>query len=158
MVCDRRLTRLDVVVNNAGYGKDGTVEETDPQAIQNIFNVNVLATIKVVKATLPTFRTQRSGYFINIGSVASLGIAESTIEGYENVRKTKERYLSMDGRQPGDPERAAEIFIQLAENPEPPIHLFLGKDAYTRVRAKLDAMSESLEKWKPTTIGAEFPN
>ncbi|HEY4290901.1 MAG TPA: SDR family oxidoreductase [Puia sp.] len=202
--------QIDVVVNNAGYGMDGAVEETDATAIQNIFNVNVLATINVVKSVLPTLRNQRSGYIINMGSVAgfvgapgwsvysatkaavaafsevllldvkefgirvtvvepagfrtgfltenSLAVAPATIEGYENVRKTKERYLSMNGRQPGDPDRAAQIFIELADNPDPPLHLFLGKDAYNRVREKLEAMSASLEKWKSTTLGADFPD
>jgi len=201
--------RIDVVVNNAGYGMDGPLEEIPEEDIRNIINVNILATINVVKAVLPTLRSQRSGYILNLGSVAgfvgapgwsvysatkaavaafsevlaldvkefgitvtvvepagfrtgfltekSLAVAPVTIEGYENVRKTKERYLSMDGRQPGDPGRAAEIFMELADNPEPPIHLFLGKDAYIRVRSKLDTMSESLEKWKSTTIGADFP-
>jgi len=201
--------RIDVVVNNAGYGMDGAVEEIDAQAIQNIFNVNVLATINVVKSVLPTMRRQRSGYIINMGSVAgfagapgwsvysatkaavaafsevllldvkefgirvtvvepagfrtgfltedSLAVASTSIEGYENVKKTKERYLSMNGKQPGDPDRAAQIFIELADNPEPPIHLFLGKDAYNRAREKLDTMSASLEQWKSITVGADFP-
>src|SRR5882724_7204358 len=62
--------RIDVVVNNAGYGMAGTVEETAGQDIRNIFNINVLATIDVVKTVLPVMRRQRSGYIINIGSVA----------------------------------------------------------------------------------------
>jgi len=59
-----------VVVNNAGYGMTGTIEEIAEQDIRNIFNVNVLATIDVVKSVLPVMRSQRSGYIINIGSVA----------------------------------------------------------------------------------------
>src|SRR5882762_1623360 len=62
--------RIDVVVNNAGYGMAGTVEETAAKDIRNIFNVNVFATIDVVKSVLPVMRSQRSGYIINIGSVA----------------------------------------------------------------------------------------
>jgi short-subunit dehydrogenase len=61
---------IDVVVNNAGYGMAGTVEEIAEQDIRNIFSVNVLATINVVKSVLPIMRKQRSGYIINIGSVA----------------------------------------------------------------------------------------
>ena len=62
--------RIDVVVNNAGYGMAGTVEEITEQDIRKIFDVNVLATINVVKTVLPVMRQQRSGYIINIGSVA----------------------------------------------------------------------------------------
>jgi NADP-dependent 3-hydroxy acid dehydrogenase YdfG len=54
--------RIDVVVNNAGYGMTGTVEEIAEQEIRNIFNVNVLATINVVKGILPIMRSQKSGY------------------------------------------------------------------------------------------------
>src|SRR5450432_1233012 len=62
--------RIDVVVNNAGYGMAGTIEEIAEQDIRNIFNVNLLATIDVVKSVLPVMRRQKSGYIINIGSVA----------------------------------------------------------------------------------------
>ncbi|AYB32959.1 SDR family oxidoreductase [Chryseolinea soli] len=200
--------RIDVVVNNAGYGMAGTVEDISEQAIRNIFNVNVMATINVTKSVLPIMRSQRSGYVINIGSVAgfvgapgwsvysatkaavaafsevlaldvkefgikvtvaepsgfrtgfltkgSLEFITTNIDGYEAVKKTQERYLAMNGEQAGDPDRAAEIFMELAESPEPPIHLFLGKDAYNRASEKLTAMSAELEEWKSITIGADF--
>jgi NAD(P)-dependent dehydrogenase (short-subunit alcohol dehydrogenase family) len=200
--------RIDVVVNNAGYGMAATVEETAEQDIRNIFNVNVLATIDVVKCVLPVMRKQQSGYIINIGSVAgfvgapgwsvysatkaavaafsevialdvkgfgikvtvvepsgfrtgfltenSLAITATKIEGYDAVKNTQNRYLAMNGQQAGDPERAAEIFIELAESDEPPMHLFLGNDAYKRASEKLTGMVAELEKWKSTTIGADF--
>ncbi len=56
--------RIDVVVNNAGYGMAGTIEETTEQDIRNIFNVNVLATMSVVKSVLPVMRSQRSGHIM----------------------------------------------------------------------------------------------
>ena len=43
--------RIDVVVNNAGYGMAGTIEETTEQNIRNIFNVNVMATMAVIRYT-----------------------------------------------------------------------------------------------------------
>jgi short-subunit dehydrogenase len=200
--------QIDVVVNNAGYGMAGTVEEIAEQDIRNIFNVNVFATIEVVKKVLPVMRSQKSGYIINIGSVAgfvgapgwsvysatkaavaafsevialdvkefginvtvvepsgfrtgfltknSLALTTTKIEGYEAVKNTQDRYLSASGQQPGNPDRAAEIFIELAENPQPPMHLFLGNDAYNRASEKLASMSSELEQWKSTTIGADF--
>ncbi len=200
--------RIDVVVNNAGYGMTGTLEETPEQDIRNIFNVNVLATMDVVKSVLPVMRRQRSGYIINIGSAAgfvgapgwsvysatkaavaafsevialdvkefgikvtvaepsgfrtgfltnnSLALISSKVEGYEAVKNTQDRYLSANGQQPGDPGRASEIFMELAESPEPPMHLFLGNDAYKRASKKLSEMSAELEQWKSITIGADF--
>src|SRR5450631_4268914 len=57
--------RVDVVVNNAGYGMTGTIEEITEQEIQNIFNINVLSVIDVVKGILPAMRNQKSGHIIN---------------------------------------------------------------------------------------------
>jgi NADP-dependent 3-hydroxy acid dehydrogenase YdfG len=59
--------RIDVVVNNAGYGMTGTIEGIAEQDIRNIFDVNVLASINVTKSILPLMRKQRSGYIINYG-------------------------------------------------------------------------------------------
>lgn len=199
---------IDVVVNNAGYGMAGTVEEITEDDIRKIFEVNVLAVIGVVKAVLPVMRKQRSGYIINMGSVAgfvgapgwsvysatkaaiaafsevlsldvkefgikitvvepsgfrtgfltkdSLANIESRIEGYLAVKETQERYLAGDGKQPGDPDRAAAIIIELAESQHPPLHLYLGKDAYNRASGKLAAMTSELEEWKSATISADF--
>jgi short-subunit dehydrogenase len=200
--------RIDVVVNNAGYGMTGTLEETGEQDISNIFNVNVLATIDVVKSILPVMRSQKSGYIINIGSVAgfvgapgwsvysatkaavaafsevialdvkefgirvtvvepsgfrtgflsknSLAYTESKLEGYQAVKDMQRRYLAGNGEQPGDPEKASEILIELAEKENPPTHLYLGRDAYNRASAKLAAMTAEIEEWKSTTISADF--
>ncbi len=200
--------QIDVVVNNAGYGMAGTVEETTEQGIRDIFNVNVLATIDVVKSVLPIMRRQRSGYIINIGSVAgfvgapgwtiysatkaavaafsevlaldvkefginvtvvepsgfrtgfltqdSLAYTESKIDGYQAVKDTQARYLAANGKQPGDPDKASDILIELAEEDKPPLHLYLGQDAYNRVSAKLKEMTTELEQWKETTVSADF--
>jgi len=200
--------RIDVVVNNAGYGMAGTVEEITEQDIRNIFDVNVLAAIDVVKTVLPFMREQRSGYIINIGSVAgfagapgwaiysatkaavaafsevlamdvkefgikvtvvepsgfrtgfltknSLAYIESKIDGYHTVKDTQKRYLASDGNQPGDPERASLILIALAESEQPPLHLYLGEDAYNRASGKIAVMTAELEEWKSTTISADF--
>ena len=48
----------------------GTVEETAQPQIRKIFDVNVIAAIEVVKSVLPAMRDQKSGYIINMGSVA----------------------------------------------------------------------------------------
>jgi NAD(P)-dependent dehydrogenase (short-subunit alcohol dehydrogenase family) len=64
--------RIDAVVNNAGYGQFGTVEEvTDVEARRN-YDVNVFGTLNVLRAALPTLRDQRSGHVFNIASIGGL--------------------------------------------------------------------------------------
>jgi len=63
---------LDVVVNNAGYGQFGTVEEvTDTEARRN-YDVNVFGALNVLRAALPRLRAQRSGHLFNISSIGGL--------------------------------------------------------------------------------------
>lgn len=199
---------IDVIVNNAGYGMDGTVEELEEDKMRAIFEINVFATIQVTKWALPYLRKQRSGYILNIASVAGfvgasgwaiysatkaaviafsevlaldvqeLGIRvtvvgpsgfrtgfltshslvsiESRIADYQSVVNTRARYAAMDGRQDGDPEKAAALFIQLAEHAAPPLHLWLGANAFDRAGAKIEALNEELRKWKELSLGADF--
>ena len=61
--------RIDVVVNNAGYGQIGTLEElTDEEAREN-YAVNVFGTLNVIRNAMPYLREQRSGNIFNISSV-----------------------------------------------------------------------------------------
>lgn len=62
--------RLDVLVNNAGVGITGPLEEIPAEEIQNNFAVNFFGPVAVIKAVLPTMRTQQSGLIINITSIA----------------------------------------------------------------------------------------
>lgn len=61
--------KIDVVVNNAGYGQIGTLEEiTDQEARQN-FDVNVFGSLHVIRHVMPHLRANRSGYIFNISSI-----------------------------------------------------------------------------------------
>ena len=82
--------RLDVVVNNAGYGLLGAIEESSDEEVKRVFDVNFFGVLQVVKAVLPYFRQQRSGHIVNISSIAGLApmagsglyaAAKSAVEG-----------------------------------------------------------------------------
>ncbi|MBN9300025.1 MAG: SDR family NAD(P)-dependent oxidoreductase [Filimonas sp.] len=199
---------LDVVVNNAGYGIGGAVEELSSEEIHQSFDVNVFAVINVMQVAMPHFREQRSGHIINISSIAGfapaagwgvyaatkyavmgltevmaedvreLGIkatvvapgafrtaflaeesvvfAKNKIADYATINESHKRYAAMNGVQAGDPAKAAKVFIALAENPDPPVRLYIGTDAYNRVTAKIELLSKELEANKETSFSTDY--
>jgi NAD(P)-dependent dehydrogenase (short-subunit alcohol dehydrogenase family) len=62
--------RVDVVVNNAGYGLLGAVEAATDEEVERLFAVNVFGPFRVIRAFLPHLRTQRLGHVVNITSIA----------------------------------------------------------------------------------------
>lgn len=67
----KKAGRIDVLVNNAGLGIVGPLEETTDELIQKVFNTNVMGTLRVCRAIIPLFRKQRSGMILNISSIAA---------------------------------------------------------------------------------------
>jgi NAD(P)-dependent dehydrogenase (short-subunit alcohol dehydrogenase family) len=201
--------RLDVVVNNAGYGLLSPVEEAGDAEMARVFEVNVYGPIRLIRAVLPRLRAQRSGHIINITSIAGrapnagsgvYAATKSAMEGLSHslsqevgplgikvtavapgafrtdflsdhsVRKSPSgsvdyagsagkviEYLNgMDGKQLGDPARAAQSLLALVDSDSPPVHLLLGSDALRRAREQLDVVIEEIDRWEDVTRSTDF--
>ncbi|MFC6101405.1 oxidoreductase [Olivibacter domesticus] len=83
--------RIDVVVNNAGYGIGGSIEELTDEETRDSFEVNVFGTINVIRHVLPILRQQGAGHIINISSIA--GIAPAT--GWSVYGATKHAVIGL---------------------------------------------------------------
>jgi NAD(P)-dependent dehydrogenase (short-subunit alcohol dehydrogenase family) len=86
--------RIDIVVNNAGRGLLGAVEEASDAAARAVYDANVFGSLNVIRAVLPTLRSQRSGHIINLSSIGGFrsspgwGIYSSTkfaVEGFSEA-------------------------------------------------------------------------
>jgi NAD(P)-dependent dehydrogenase (short-subunit alcohol dehydrogenase family) len=204
-----RFRTIDVLVNNAGYGYRGAVEEASDAEIRAAFDTSFFGLVAMTQAVLPGMRAQKSGYIINISSVGGrmaapgsgfysatkfavegmsdalrkevgpLGIrvmvvepsgfrtdfagrslrqSDVTIDAYAPTagRRRKEN-ITNDGRQAGDPVRAAEAIVNAVLADKPPFRLALGRHAVERIRAEMRIQGEELDTWETTAIGADYP-
>lgn len=62
--------RIDVLVNNAGYGLLGAIEEAGDGEVERLFDVNLFGPFRLIRAALPRLRAQGSGHIVNITSIA----------------------------------------------------------------------------------------
>lgn len=68
---NEKFGTIDVLVNNAGYGYRSAIEEGEVEAVQTLFNTNVFGPVELMKAVLPGMRAQKSGFIINVTSIAA---------------------------------------------------------------------------------------
>jgi short-subunit dehydrogenase len=200
---------VDVLVNNAGYGVNGAIEEVSEEEFEPMFQTNIYGLIRTTRAFLPHFRQRRSGHIFNLSSIGGLtgapgwGFYNATkfaVEGFsealagemkplgvhvtvvepgpfrtdflgrsgklaakelpeyvETAGKAREYLTTQAGKQPGDPQKAVEAIITVADSPNPPLHLILGKIGLTRFRDKLAQWEKEIAAWEPVTTGADFP-
>lgn len=190
---------LDVIVNNAGYGLLGAVEECSEEQIRRNFETNFFGALNVIRAVLPLLRHQKRGHIINISAAAVIanypgfgiyGAAKAALESLsESLRlevaahgikvtlvqpgpfRTKfigkgmdrasstETYAGssgkfaayldkVNGKQPGDPERAAALIVKMVQEGQAPLRLPLGKYAAKKIRDTAAAKVRELEIWE----------
>jgi NADP-dependent 3-hydroxy acid dehydrogenase YdfG len=77
--------RIDVVVNNAGFGYFGAIEESDDNEVRSMFETNFWGLAAVTRAVLPTLRKQKSGTIVNVSSIG--GLVGFPGVGYYNATK-----------------------------------------------------------------------
>lgn len=199
---------IDVVVNNAGYGLIGAVEECGDEQIRRNFETNFFGPVNVVRAALPLLRARKSGCIVNISAAAAianyagfgiygaakaalemmseslrielapLGIrvmlvqpgpfrtdfisrslerAGQRLEDYDRTSGTFARFLeTMDGKQPGDPERAAKAIIAAVESEAPPLRLILGKYANGKARRRSADAEKERTAWEHAGLPTDF--
>jgi NAD(P)-dependent dehydrogenase (short-subunit alcohol dehydrogenase family) len=86
-----KFGRIDVLVNNAGFGLLGAVEESTDKDVRRMYDTNVFGLLNVTRAVLPTMRANRSGHVINISSIggyrgaAGFGVYASTKFAVEGI-------------------------------------------------------------------------
>ncbi|MBN8855210.1 MAG: hypothetical protein BGO55_24610 [Sphingobacteriales bacterium 50-39] len=74
----RTFGRIDVVVNNAGFAPEGRMEELSPSDIHQCFAINTTASMTVTHKVMPYLQQQRSGYILNISSMAACAAANDS--------------------------------------------------------------------------------
>lgn len=77
--------RIDVLVNNAGIGYFGAIEESEDAAVRKMFEINVFGLAKMTQAVLPFMRKQRAGHIVNIASIG--GLRSFPAVGFYNATK-----------------------------------------------------------------------
>lgn len=83
--------RIDVVVNNAGYGIGGSLEELSDEETRLAFDVNVFGVINVIRKVMPYLRAQRAGHIINIASIAGI----TAVTGWAAYAATKAAVIAL---------------------------------------------------------------
>src|SRR6218665_924308 len=202
--------KIDNIINNAGYGLLGAVEELSDAETRQNFDVNVFGSLNVIRQALPHLRQQKSGHIFNISSIGgysgdfpgfgiycatkfavvgfseamaielkdfginvtavlpgyfrtnfltsgSLSTSKHPLDDYKSTRESQELHQQqINNNQPGDPEKGAAAIIQMAAEKNPPVHLFLGSDAFGLAKNKAQNIVKELEQWKSVTVNTDF--
>jgi len=105
--------------------------------------------VKVTLVEPGGFRTDFAG--------ASTSLKEGRPEYDETVGKTARFQRDFNGKQPGDPKRAAAALLRIASEQNPPFRLIIGSDAYNAIEKNDLAKMEAAKEWKELSISTDFP-
>lgn len=144
---------VDVLVNNAGHGLLGAIEESDETEILELFQINLFALMRVTKAFLPHFRERKSGQIVNLSSIAGLtvlspglGIYNATKFAVEGLSQALAQELAPFGIGVTivEPGRFRTNFLgdSLATSPK-------NIDAYAPLREKMSTQRETGHQSQP---------
>lgn len=97
------------------------------------------------------------GYFRTDFSGGSIRMTASPNPAYPELEIHRQAAAAADGNQQGDPVRGVAAIIRAMDNPQPPLHLPLGTDAYKVVNGVLKAKLAELEQWREITESTDFP-
>ncbi|MBR0853370.1 SDR family NAD(P)-dependent oxidoreductase [Bradyrhizobium liaoningense] len=198
---------MDVVVNNAGYGDLGSVEDMSLDSFRRQIEANLIGTIIVTKAAIPVLRRRGRGHIVQVSSVggrigaparAAYSAAKWGIEGFSESLAREMALIGVnvtivepggfrtgfaqaahatgegraeydavvgaavrmqrdyDGRQPGDPAKAAAVVLKLADMDRPPLRIALGSDAVNAIAATDRLRLEELEKWRALSVSTDY--
>ncbi len=84
-IAEETFGRIDVLVNNAGIGYFGAIEESDEDEVRKMFEVNVFGLARMIHLVLPGMRERRRGHIVNIASIG--GLRAFPAVGYYNATK-----------------------------------------------------------------------
>ncbi|MGE8499870.1 MAG: oxidoreductase [Pseudomonas sp.] len=207
MAAEEAFGRLDVFVNNAGFGVIGAVEEVSPDEYRLMFETNVFGLIEATKVALPALRRSR-GTLVNLSSGSgiatragfglysaskfaveaisealaqelepfgvkvlivepgafrtdflgrSMTLAQKRLDIYEQTAASmRDLSAAMTGRQPGDPEKGAQVILAAVYAHDAPLRLPLGPDAHRNISAKLASVEADLAAWSRLTTATSF--
>jgi NAD(P)-dependent dehydrogenase (short-subunit alcohol dehydrogenase family) len=199
--------RIDVLVNNAGYGDLSSIEDTTMKSFRTQIETNLFGVINVTNAAIPLMRREGSGHILQFASIGgrvgpigrgAYAAAKWGVEGFSEVLAKEVGPLGLkvtiiepggfrtdfagssqtigpdnpvyaktvgavahfqrdfNGKQPGDPSRAAAAILTIAGTENPPLRLLLGSDAVRAAEEAESARIESDNKWRDLSVSTDF--
>ena len=199
--------RIDVLVNNAGRGHIGAVEETTDADLRSLMDLHFFGPAELIRAVLPHMRARESGAIVQFSSMggrmsfpgvgaysatkhALEGLSEALvaearphgidvlvvepgafrtgltggsqsastpIEAYDaTVGPFRTAFPDSNGKEPGDPAKAAAAILEALAAEQVPLRLVLGNDAADAIGAELKSQTEELAAWEHVSRGTDF--